>query len=54
MSGKTDEMKGRLEKAAGDLLDDNDLKRKGKTDEAAGKLKQGAERVIDRLKKAAK
>lgn len=52
MSGKTDEMKGRFEEAAGDLTGDSKLKRKGKVDQAAGKVKQGVEKVIDKAKDA--
>ena len=52
MSGKTDEMKGRVKQAAGDLTDDEKLKREGKVDEMAGKAKQTAEKVIDKAKDA--
>lgn len=58
MSGKADDIKGRAKEAAGDLTDDEDLKREGKADQAAGKLKQKlddakewAEDKIDDLKK---
>jgi uncharacterized protein YjbJ (UPF0337 family) len=39
MEGKFDEMKGRAKEAAGDLTDDEDLKREGKVDKASGKAK---------------
>ncbi len=39
MSGETDQAKGRIKQAAGDLTDNDDLKREGKTDETAGKVK---------------
>jgi uncharacterized protein YjbJ (UPF0337 family) len=48
MSGESDQLKGRLKQAAGDLTDDDDLKREGKADEAAGKVKDGAEKVKDK------
>ena len=35
----TDEAKGRIKEAAGDLTDDKDLKREGKVDKASGKAK---------------
>jgi len=47
MSGKSDELKGRVKEAAGALTDDDKLKREGKTDKSAGKIKQGAEDVKD-------
>ena len=45
MESKKDDIKGRVKEAAGDLTDDDDLKREGKTDRAAGTVK-------DKLKKA--
>jgi uncharacterized protein YjbJ (UPF0337 family) len=47
MEGKFDEMKGRAKEAAGDLTDNDDLKREGKTDQAAGKVKQKVEDAKD-------
>ena len=38
-NGKTDQAKGRIKQAAGDLTGNKDLKREGKADEAAGKVK---------------
>ena len=49
MSGETDEAKGRVKQAVGDLTDDKDLKREGKLDEAAGKVKDGIDKVKDKL-----
>ena len=49
MSGETDQTKGRVKQAVGDLTDDNDLKREGKIDEAAGKVKEGVDKVKDKL-----
>ena len=52
MSGKSDEMKGRLKKAAGELTGNNKLKREGSIDKAAGKIKQGVDKVKAAVKKA--
>ena len=49
----TDEGKGRLKEAAGDLTNDKDLKREGKIDRAAGKAKDTVDRAADKLKDAA-
>ena len=55
--GTMDQAKGKVKQAAGDLTDDDDLRREGKADETAGKakekmgdLKDKAEDVIDRAK----
>jgi len=47
MEGKKDELKGRVKEAAGDLTDNQDLKREGKEDKAAGKVKQKVEDAKD-------
>ena len=39
MSANTDEAKGRVKEAAGDLTGDKSLKNEGKADRAAGKAK---------------
>ena len=49
MSGETDEAKGRVKQAVGDLTDDKDLKREGKLDEVAGKAKDAVDKVKDKL-----
>jgi uncharacterized protein YjbJ (UPF0337 family) len=54
MSGKADEIKGRIKEAVGDLTDDQDMKDSGKVDKAAGKVKQGAEHVIDKARDSVK
>lgn len=41
-----DQIKGRVKEAAGDLTDNDRLKREGKTDRAAGKAKE----VVDNAK----
>ena len=52
MSGKTEELKGRVKEAAGALTGDQKLKQEGKTDQAVGKIKQNVEKVIDKIKHA--
>ncbi len=42
-----------MEKAAGDLLDDDHLRNRGTVDETAGKIKGGVERGVDAVKDAA-
>jgi uncharacterized protein YjbJ (UPF0337 family) len=49
----TDEVKGRIEKAAGDLKDDDDLKREGQIDQVIGNIKKRADDVGDKVKDAA-
>lgn len=53
-SGTGDKVKGRMEKAAGDLLDDDKLRNRGTVDEAAGKVKDGMERGVNAVKDAMK
>ena len=48
----TDEAKGRIKEAAGDLTDDKDLQREGKVDQASGKAKDAVDSVSDRAKDA--
>ena len=45
-----DEIKGRLEQAAGNLTGDRDLEREGKVDRTAGGVKQNVDRVADKVK----
>jgi uncharacterized protein YjbJ (UPF0337 family) len=52
MSGKGEELKGRVKEAAGALTGDEKLKREGKVDQAAGKVKQAAEKAVDKVKEA--
>ena len=49
MSGEADKAKGRIKEAAGDLTDNDELKREGKVDQAAGKVKEKVDDVKDRL-----
>jgi uncharacterized protein YjbJ (UPF0337 family) len=46
--GTTDDLKGRVKEAAGDLTDDKDLKNEGKTDRASGKVKDAIDDVKDK------
>jgi uncharacterized protein YjbJ (UPF0337 family) len=52
LSGKAEELKGRVKEAAGAMTDNEKLRREGKIDQAAGKVKQAAEKVIDKTKDA--
>jgi uncharacterized protein YjbJ (UPF0337 family) len=49
MSGNTDQAKGNLKQAAGDLTGNKELKREGQADEAGGKVKEGVDKVKDTL-----
>lgn len=48
MDNNLDQAKGRIKQAAGDLTDNDDLKRDGKTDEHAGKVKEVLEDAKDK------
>ena len=57
MGDRTDQMKGRVKEAVGDLTDDDDLKLDGKTDRLAGEAKEKVgdatskvEEVIDKAR----
>jgi uncharacterized protein YjbJ (UPF0337 family) len=59
MGEQTDQVKGRVKEAVGDLTDDDDLKREGKTDRLAGEAKEKVgdaqekvKEVIDKAKDA--
>ena len=54
MSGKTDEVKGRIKEAAGALIGNDKLREEGKTDQAVGKVKQVAEEAVEEVKEAVK
>jgi uncharacterized protein YjbJ (UPF0337 family) len=43
-----DQIKGRVKEAAGDLTNNDDLKREGQTDRAAGKTKEVIDNVTDK------
>ena len=48
----TDDLKGRAKEAAGDLTDDDDLKKEGKADRAAGAVKDKVGAVKDKVEDA--
>lgn len=57
MGHQTDEAKGRVKEAAGDLTNNDGLKREGKADRAGGKVKEAAhetkqhvDNVVDKVK----
>lgn len=50
--GTFDRAKGRAKEAAGDLTDDDDLKREGKVDKAGGRIKDAIDKVTDKVKGA--
>lgn len=49
MGDKFDEMKGRAKEAAGDLADDDELKREGKMDRAGASVKRTADDAKDKV-----
>ena len=48
--GGTDEAKGRVKEAAGDLTDDKSLKNEGKVDKASGSVKDKVGDAADKAK----
>ncbi|HCO02208.1 MAG TPA: CsbD family protein [Actinobacteria bacterium] len=52
MGAKSDEAKGRIKEAAGDLTGDERLKREGKVDQAGAKVKSKVDKGIDKVKGA--
>lgn len=50
MSGKMDQVKGRVKEAAGVLTNDESLKREGKLDQVVGKVKETAGKAVDKIK----
>ena len=50
MDAKKDEAKGRIKEAAGDLTDNDDLKREGKTDRMGATVKEKTGEVVDKAK----
>lgn len=51
-SGKSDELKGRVNEAAGVLTGNKKLKREGNADQVVGKVKQKVKKVVDEVKDA--
>ena len=54
MSGKAEEVKGRVKESVGVITNDERLKEQGKVDQASGKIKQTAEKVINKVRDAVK
>jgi uncharacterized protein YjbJ (UPF0337 family) len=50
--GTTDDIKGRLKEAGGDLTGDKDLKNEGRVDRASGKTKEAVGDAADKVKDA--
>ena len=50
MCANMDQAKGRMKEAAGDLTDDDDLKREGKADRVGGEIKDKANKLVDKAK----
>ncbi len=48
MGFRTDDAKGRVKEAAGDLTKDDDLKREGKLDQAGAKVKEKVDQAKDK------
>ncbi|MGI8983048.1 MAG: CsbD family protein [Acidimicrobiales bacterium] len=51
MVDNADDLKGRIKEAAGDLTDDDDLKREGQIDQGKGKVKKFVDDVADKFKR---
>lgn len=49
MDKDLDQAKGRIKKAAGDLMGDEELRREGRAQETAGKAKEAVRKVGDRM-----
>lgn len=54
MSGKAEEVKGRIKESAGALTRNEKLKNSGRADETSGKVKQAITRVVDKVKAQSK
>lgn len=52
MGSGMDEMKGRAKEAAGDLTDDDEMKREGKADRFGADIKEKAEQAKDKVDSA--
>jgi len=52
MGSNVDDAKGRVKEAAGDLTDNDRLKREGKADQAGGKVKEFADDVKEKVEDA--
>jgi len=54
MSGKAEEIKGRVKESVGIMTNDERLKHEGKVDQASGKIKKTAEKVVNKVRDAVK
>lgn len=54
MGGTSDQIKGRIKEAIGDLIDNRHLKDQGKIDQSGGKVKSAVEHAIDHATEALK
>jgi uncharacterized protein YjbJ (UPF0337 family) len=50
MSERFDDAKGKAKEAAGDLTDDDDLKREGKLDQAGASVKDKVDNAVDKVR----
>lgn len=50
MVDNADDLKGRVKEAAGDLTDNDELKREGKVDQSKGEVKEAVDKVADKFK----
>ncbi len=53
LMSSTDDAKGRVKEAVGDLTDDDNLKREGQIDRATGKVKETVDDAAGKVKDAA-
>jgi uncharacterized protein YjbJ (UPF0337 family) len=50
MDANMDEAKGRMKEAAGDMMDDDQMKKEGKADRMGATIKEKAGDVVDKAK----
>ena len=50
MVDNMDDLKGRAKEAAGDLTDNDELKREGKIDQGKGEVKEVVDKIADKFK----
>lgn len=50
MGEKTDQAKGKIKEAAGDVTGNDDLKREGKADRVGGEIKEKVGDAVDKVK----
>jgi len=50
MDANMDEAKGRMKEAAGDIMDDDEMKKEGKADRMGATIKEKAGDVVDKAK----